>query len=99
MKRTPKTTTASFVRKKLRRNTDKPKVKATEGDKFIVRLYDGFDNQWCDVTGPVSKEEADRIYDKETNNGTKATNFSDIDYYRIFPAGTKMMFSDGFGER
>lgn len=66
--------------------------------KFIVRLYDGMDNQWIDVSGPVNKTEANRIYAEKTENGTKNTTYDDIDYYRVFPANTKMLFSDGFGE-
>jgi len=66
---------------------------------YVVRLYDYFDHQWIDVTGPVSKEEAERVYNKETNNGTKMTSIANKDYYCIFPAGTQMVFSNGFGER
>jgi hypothetical protein len=66
---------------------------------YIVRLYDGFDNQWCDVTMPVSRAEAERVWNEYTANGTRAKEYADIDYYRIFPADTKMVFSDGFGER
>jgi len=59
----------------------------------IVRLYDGLEHRWIDITGPVSEEEAKRVWNKETRNGTEKTNFSHIDYYRIFPADTKMAFS------
>lgn len=65
---------------------------------FIVRLYDGFDNQWIDVSEPVTKEEADKIWNERTKNGKGNIEFADIDYYAIFPAETKMLFSDGFGE-
>ncbi len=60
---------------------------------FVVRLCDGFDGIWMDVSNPVSKEEADRIWNEKTNNGTKRICYSDIDYYEIFPADTKMRFS------
>jgi hypothetical protein len=66
---------------------------------FIVRLYDGFDNQWIDITGPVSEEVAQKVWNEKTDNGTKKSKFEHIDYYRIFPANTKMLFSDGVGER
>ena len=62
---------------------------------FVVRLYDGFDNCWCDVTEPISKEEADRVWNEKTDNGTKETKFDDIDYFKIFPAGTQMLFRPG----
>ena len=66
---------------------------------FIVRLYDGFDNQWMDITEPLSRIEADKVRLEKTHNGTKNTKYEHIDYYRIFPADTKMLFSDGVGER
>jgi len=59
---------------------------------FIVRLYDGFDHEWIDISSAVSKEEADEIWNKETNNGTRNAVLGDIDYYKIFPADTKMVF-------
>lgn len=61
--------------------------------KFIVRLYDGFDNEWIDISKPVSKKEAQKIYNEKTDNGTKNTSFNDIDYYKIFPANTVMLHS------
>ena len=62
-------------------------------EKFIVRLYDGFDNEWMDVSSPVSKEEAQKIWNNKTKDGTQMTKFEDIDYYAIFPADTVMHFS------
>jgi hypothetical protein len=67
-------------------------------DLFVVRLYDGFDNQWIDVSKPMSKEDANKIWLEKTKGGTKQARFSDIDYYSVFPADTKMLFSEGFGE-
>lgn len=67
-------------------------------DLFVVRVYDGFDNQWMDACQPVCREEADRIWNEKTKNGTKNTKFADIDYYKVFPAHTRMVFTDGFGE-
>jgi hypothetical protein len=60
---------------------------------YIVRLYDGFDNEWIDVSEPVSKEEAEKIWNEKTNNGTRKTKFDDIDYYKIFPEDTIMFYS------
>lgn len=82
----------------------KPKKRKTakkkkHGPLFIVRHYDGFDNDWIDVTKPISKEKADAKLAELTNNGQKSTSFGDIDYYKIFPANTRMLFSEGFGER
>lgn len=64
-----------------------------EDKKFIVRVYDGFDNAWADVTGPVSKGEADRVWKENTGNGSHHTKFEDIDYYAIFPSNTRMVFN------
>lgn len=66
---------------------------------FIVRLYDGMDNQWMDVSGAVPHDEAEKIWREKTNGGTKNISFDEIDYYKIFPSDTNMVYSDGFGER
>jgi hypothetical protein len=60
---------------------------------FVVRLWDGFDGVWMDVCSPKSEEEANRIWNEKTENGTKHTKFADIDYYRVFPADTVMLYS------
>ena len=65
----------------------------TSPKQYIVRLYDGFDNLWIDVSGPLSQDEALKKWNEETDNGRRATQFGDIDYYRIFPADTEMFFS------
>ena len=62
-------------------------------EKFVVRLYDGFDNEWIDVSEPVSREEAEKILNEKTEDGTKNTKFDDIDYYAIFPEDTIMFYS------
>lgn len=60
---------------------------------YVVRLYDGFDNLWMDITEPLPRDEAEKILSEKTDNGKKMTSYDDIDYYSIFPADTKMMFS------
>jgi len=59
---------------------------------FIVRFYDGFDNVWMDVSDPMTEEQAREVWNKKTKNGTERTKYADIDYYRIFPANTSMLF-------
>lgn len=59
---------------------------------YIVRLYDGFDNEWMDVSKPLSKVEADKVLAEKTENGTKNTTYNHIDYYSIFPADTVMLY-------
>jgi hypothetical protein len=60
-------------------------------EKYIVRLYDGFDKLWMDISKPVPLTDAERIWNERTDHGTKKTSFDDIDYYKIFPADTKML--------
>ncbi len=70
-----------------------PEKEVIPEKKYIVRLYDGFDNEWIDICEPCSHEEAKKLYNKETENGTKKISYSDIDYYEIFDADTKMLHS------
>lgn len=63
-----------------------------EEEKFIVRLFDGMDGEWMDISLAVSKEEADKVWNESTKDGTEHTKFDDIDYYKIFPADTRMIY-------
>lgn len=65
---------------------------------FVVRFYDGFDNEWTDITKPITKEEAEKVLMQKTENGTIRTSFKDVDYYQVFPANTKMYFSSDKGK-
>jgi len=60
---------------------------------YVVRLYDGFDHLWMDVTGALPYDEAHKILMEKTKDGTKNTSYDDIDYYAMFPDGTMMLFS------
>lgn len=66
---------------------------------FVVRLWDGFDTLWMDVSEPMSRADAEKLCgDKnEARSGSGAGNrigsFNEIDYYKVFPADTKMIFS------
>ena len=71
---------------------DIDQVETEAESKFIVRLWDGFDFEWMDITKPISHEEATKVWNERTKDGTKNTEYSDIDYYRIFPADTRMLF-------
>ena len=59
--------------------------------KYIVRLYDGFDNIWMDISEPIPYSEAQKIWNEHTKDGTENTKYDDIDYYKIFPADTIML--------
>lgn len=62
-------------------------------DKYIVRLWDGGDGYWIDISKPLSKEDATSLWNKETKNGTCNTKYEDYDYYAIFPANTVMLYA------
>ena len=64
-----------------------------ENRLYVVRLYDGFDNEWIDISEPSTYEEAEKLWNERTENGTKNTEFDDIDYYAIYPADTQMLLS------
>jgi hypothetical protein len=68
-------------------------------EKYIVRVYDGMDGCWCDCTKAVTLEEATKYWNSRTNNGTIKTKYSDIDYYKIFPANTKMLYDSDSCDR
>jgi len=59
---------------------------------FILRLWDMLDG-WIDIIGPVTRAEADEMWNERTENGTKNTSYDDGDYYKIFPADTKMLIT------
>jgi hypothetical protein len=66
-------------------------------ENYIVRVWDGMDGCWTDCTGEVGREEALRYWAKETDGGTRRIGYSEIDYYRIFPGGTRMMWDGSEG--
>jgi len=62
--------------------------------KYIVRHYDVFDEEWIDITGPLSKSEATNKYNELTKNGTEYASYEDLCYYKIFPFDTVMYLSE-----
>ena len=67
---------------------------------FTVRLWDGMDGCWCDCSEAtnVLPVKALRVWNEKTSNGTKKIRFAEIDYYRIFPADTKMEWDGSEGK-
>ena len=59
-------------------------------ETYVVRHWDGMDGCWTDCTGEVGREEALRYWANRTDGGTRCVAYDDIDYYRIFPGGTRM---------
>jgi hypothetical protein len=70
-------------------------VAKANGEKFVVRLYDGGEHLWMDVTAPLSHEEAQTEWNRRTKQGTKNTRYGDFDYYKVFPANTRMAHRSG----
>jgi hypothetical protein len=60
---------------------------------FVVRLYDGMDNCWMDVSEPAPKSEAYKVWSEKTDGGSRMISYDEIDYYAIFPADTTMVHS------
>lgn len=57
---------------------------------YIVRLYDGFDDEWMDVSVPLPYDEAVELCKTKNRNrrgsaGKETGSYSDIDYYKVFP--------------
>jgi len=71
----------------------------TTSKTFTLRVWDGMDGVWCDVVANVELGFALREWCKHTADGTKATKYDDIDYYKIFSADVHMLFSDDFTMR
>ncbi len=76
------------------------------GAKFIVRLFDMFDG-WMDITEPISRAEAEKLWNEKTDNGTRSTEHLngsgrqknlavDADYYKVFSEGTRMLYTPEF---
>lgn len=61
---------------------------------YVVRLYDGMDMMWMDVSEAVSRERAEKIWNGKTNGGTKKTCYDEIDYFEIFPADTRIVYNE-----
>ena len=74
------------------------RMKDSRATRFVVRLYDGFDNCWMDCYGqPAEGLDADaamKLWNEKTEDGTKSTRYGDIDYYAIYPKTVKMVHSE-----
>jgi hypothetical protein len=66
-------------------------------ESYIVRVWDGMDGCWSDCTGDVGRDEALRYWAEKTDGGAHHVSYSEIDYYRIFPGGTRMMWDGSEG--
>lgn len=64
---------------------------------YIVRQYDGMDGCWTDCTGDVPRDEALRTWATYTDGGAHNVAYAEIDYYQIFPGGTRMHWDGSEG--
>lgn len=65
--------------------------------RFSVRHWDGMDGCWDDIAADVSGDEALTLWAERTNQGTRLVRLAEIDYVRIFPGGTRMVWDGSFG--
>jgi hypothetical protein len=66
-------------------------------ESYIVRVWDGMDGCWTDCTKAVTRDEALQRWAKETDRGTQRVAYNEIDYYRIFPGSTNMLWDGSEG--
>jgi hypothetical protein len=66
-------------------------------ESYIVRVWDGMDGCWTNCTAEVGREEALRYWAEKTDGGTRRVAFAEIDYYKIFPGGTRMTWDGSEG--
>ena len=64
---------------------------------YVVRLWDGMDGCWTDCTAGVGQEEALRYWAERTDGGARHISFTEIDYYKIFPASSSMKWDGSEG--
>jgi hypothetical protein len=63
---------------------------------WVVRLWDGFDGIWMDVSEPMSEEAAKELAgDKNEQRlgsgaGNREGSYNEIDYYKAVPCAMKM---------
>lgn len=87
-----------YNNKAYRNNYDAVFSKKPQQSLYVVRLYDGFDNIWIDVSKPLPKDEADKLCGDNNEKrlgsgaGKRVGSFNEIDYFAVFPSDTKMVF-------
>ena len=67
-------------------------------ETYVVRGWDGMDGCWTDCTGKVGQEEALRYWAERTGGGAHHVTYDEIDYYRIFPGDTHMLWDGADGQ-
>jgi hypothetical protein len=66
-------------------------------ETYVVRGWDGMDGCWTNCTDEVGREEALRAWAARTDGGARCVSYAEIDYYRIFPGGSRMHWDGSQG--
>lgn len=66
-------------------------------ESYIVRLWDGSDGCWTDCTGEVDRDKALQYWAEKTDGGTRNVSYAEMDFFRIFPGGTHMLWDGSEG--
>lgn len=66
-------------------------------ESYVVRVWDGSDGCWTDCTRDIGRDEALRYWAEKTDGGTHHVAYAEMDYYRIFPGGTRMIWDGSEG--
>lgn len=65
---------------------------------FVVRVWDGMDGCWTDCTrNDLRADEALHVWAERTGGGVHHISYAEIDYYAIFPGGTRMLWDGSEG--
>lgn len=56
----------------------------------VIRLYEGSEYAWTDVSARLTYEEAVKKWFAITKQGSEKTTFNDIDYYAIWESGARL---------
>jgi hypothetical protein len=67
-------------------------------NKYVIRIWEAYERRWYSsifCAGTYTEEKAFEIWLKETHNGTQNSDYGNgtVDYYAIFPANTRMLYS------
>ena len=72
-----------------------PRLKGKEDKPCVLRLYGMFDG-WIDISAHDTYADALDAWNERTEGGTRKTRYSDGDYYDIFPANTRRIYTPEF---
>ncbi len=68
----------------------------SESGRYALRIWDGMDGCWSNVQ-EGRLHEVLQLWSESTVRGTSKTRFDEIDYYKVFPAETRMKWDGSEG--